>query len=411
MLTKTFSTIIKRPLRTFAKFQKFDYTDPLNFQSLLTDDELMIMETAEKFSQKVLMPGVQMHNRNETFDASIYKEMGQVGLIGCTLPDYDCMGASSVGYGLINRAIERVDSSYRSCLSVQSSLVIHPIHTFGSQAQKDKYLPDLIAGEKIGCFGLTEPDYGSNPSGMVSRAVKKGNKYILNGSKTWITSSPIADIAVVWAKDDNNDIRGFILERGMPGFTTPKIEGKMSLRASCTGMIMMDDVEVPEENILPNVKGLTGPFSCLNNARFGISWGVMGAAEDCFYRAREYMMERKMFDAPIAAYQIPQLKMANMVQEISLGMLACVHLSRLKDEGKLATEMISVMKRNNCVKALDIARNARDMLGGNGIVDEYHIIRHMVNLETVNTYEGTQDIHALIVGRGVTGHQAFTRGL
>jgi len=410
--SKTLAQTLLKQTRTFAgskPFAKFDYKDGLNFTSKLTEDEIMIMETAEGFSQEYLMPQIQMANRNETFNKDIYREMGKLGLIGCTLPDYDCSGISSVGYGLINRAIERVDSSYRSALSVQSSLVIHPIHEFGTTEQKDKYLPSLIAGDRIGCFGLTEPDAGSDPSGMKTRAKKSGNKYILNGSKTWITSSPIADVMVVWAKDDNNDIRGFILERGMKGLTTPVIEGKMSLRASTTGMIMMDDVEVPEENMFPEVKGLKGPFSCLNNARFGISWGVLGAAEFCFHQALDYCQNRKQFDAPLAAYQLPQKRFTEMQVEISLGLLACLHVSRLKDEGGLAVEMISMLKRNNCMKSLHIAREARDMLGGNGIVDEYHIIRHVMNLETVNTYEGTQDIHALIIGRGITGHQAFSR--
>lgn len=412
MRTAYLSKILRRSFASGGKqFAKFDYTDGLNLKSRLTEEEIMIMENARAFTDEILMPKVQQGFREESFDKEIYKKMGEYGLIGCTLSDYDCPGVSSVAYGLINREIERCDSGYRSTLSVQSSLVIHPIHTFGTKEQKDKYLPGLISGEKVGCFGLTEPNSGSDPASMQTRARKSGNKYILNGSKTWITSSPIADVFVVWAKDDSGDIRGFILEKGMKGLEAPKIDGKFSLRASITGMIMMDDVEVPAENMFPDVKGLKGPFSCLNNARFGISWGVLGAAEFCFHQAREYALDRKQFDAPLAAFQLVQKKFADMQTEISLGLLGAQQLGRLKDEDKVAVEMISLMKRNNCIKSQNIARECRDILGGNGIVDEYQIIRHVLNQETVNTYEGTQDIHALILGRGITGIQAFSRAL
>ncbi len=385
----------------------FNYKDPFLLEKQLSDDEKSIKDVAYNFSKKYLLPNVVSSFRNEKFDKNIMKEMGSVGLLGTTINGYGCAGVNYVSYGLIMREIERVDSGYRSCASVQSSLVMFPIYKFGSQEQKDRFLPELAKGNLIGCFGLTEPDHGSDPSGMKTKAILKGNNYILNGSKNWITNSPIADVFMVWAKDENNDIRGFILEKDMKGLTCPKIEGKFSLRASNTGMIFMEDVVVPKENMLPHVKGLKGPFSCLNNARYGISWGVLGAAEDCYLRARDYCLDRKQFNKPLAANQIIQLKLTDMLTEISLGMQASLRIGRLLDENILIPEDISIIKRNNCLKALNIARNARDMLGGNGISDEYHIIRHMLNLEAVNTYEGTQDIHGLIIGRGITILSAF----
>jgi len=390
----------------------FDWKDPLNLESQLTEEEIMIRDVAHDYCQEKLLPRVVLAARHQTFDREIVNEMGELGLLGPTIKGYGCSGTSSVAYGLIAREVERVDSAYRSTMSVQSSLVMYPIYDFGTEAQKDKYLPSLATGEKIGCFGLTEPNHGSDPAGMETKAkyVPSDKVFILNGSKNWITNSPIADVFVVWAKNEaeGGKIRGFILEKGMKGLSAPKIEGKESLKASVTGMIFMDDVVVPEENMLPKVHGLRGPFSCLNNARFGISWGVLGAAEACLDAARTYTLERKQFGRPLAANQIPQLKMANALTEITLGLHSCLQLGRLKDEGKWAPEMISILKRNNCGKALEIARNCRDMLGGNGIQDEYHIIRHVMNLEAVNTYEGTHDIHALIIGRGITGLQAFT---
>jgi glutaryl-CoA dehydrogenase len=345
--------------------------------------------------------------RNEKFDKNIVKEMGEIGLLGATINGYGCPGVNYVSYGLIAREIERIDSGYRSVFSVQSSLVMLPIYKFGSNEQKDRFLPELAKGNLIGCFGLTEPDHGSDPSGMKTTAVLKGNNYILNGSKCWITNSPIADVFIVWAKDENNDIRGFILEKHMKGLSCPKIEGKFSLRSSNTGMIYMDNVEVPKENMLPFVKGLKGPFTCLNNARYGISWGVLGAAEDCYLRARQYAKERIQFKKPIASNQLIQIKLTDMLTEISLGLQTTLRVGRLIDENLLIPENISIIKRNNCIKSLHIARNCRDILGGNGIVDDYHIIRHMLNLEAVNTYEGTQDIHGLIVGKGITELSAF----
>jgi len=387
---------------------QFDWKDPLNLESRLTDEEKMVRDTARDYCQEQLMPRILNANRHEKFDREIVNEMGELGLLGPTIQGYGCSGVSSVAYGLITREVERVDSAYRSCMSVQSSLVMHPINAYGNEEQKNRFLPRLAKGEIVGCFGLTEPNHGSDPAGMESRAKPVDGGFILNGSKNWITNSPIADVAVVWAKHEGEGrIRGFILERGMKGFSTPKIEGKFSLRASDTGMIFMQDVEVPAENMLPNISGLGGPFGCLNNARFGIAWGTMGAAEFCLDAARQYTLDRKQFGRPLANTQIIQKKMADAVTEISLGLHSCLHLGRLKDEGKLVPEMISVLKRNNCGKALDIARNCRDMLGGNGISDEYHIIRHVMNLEAVNTYEGTHDIHALIIGRGITGLQAF----
>jgi glutaryl-CoA dehydrogenase len=394
-----FRRIIKRNL--------FNYKDPFLLETQLTEDEKSIRDLAFNFSKDNLLPNVVSSFRNEKFDKNIMKQMGSVGLLGPTINGYGCAGVNYVSYGLIMREIERVDSGYRSCASVQSSLVMYPIYKFGSQEQKDKYLPKLAKGELIGCFGLTEPDHGSDPSGMKTRARFDGDNYILNGSKNWITNSPIADIFIVWAKDEHNIIRGFILEKGMTGLSAPKIEGKFSLRASNTGMIFMDNVMVPKENMIPNVKGLKGPFSCLNNARYGISWGVLGAAEDCYLRAREYTLDRKQFNKPLAANQIVQLKLTEMLSEITLGIQASLRIGRLLDENILIPENISIIKRNNCLKSLNISRNARDMLGGNGISDEYHIIRHMLNLEAVNTYEGTQDIHGLIIGRGITDLSSF----
>ena len=389
-----------KPLKnSFILRNIFTYTDPFLLEKQLTDDEKSIKDVAYKFSKDYLLPNVISSFRNETFDKNIIKEMGYAGLLGPTINGYGCAGVNYVSYGLIMREIERVDSGYRSCASVQSSLVMFPIYKFGSQEQKDKYLPELAKGNLIGCFGLTEPDHGSDPSGMKTRAIFKDGNYILNGSKNWITNSPIADIFIIWAKDDKNDIRGFILEKNMNGLSCPKIEGKFSLRTSNTGMIFMDNVIVPKENMIPNVKGLKGPFSCLNNARYGISWGVLGAAEDCYLRAREYCLDRKQFNRPLAANQIIQLKLTEMLTEIAIGTQASLRIGRLLDENILIPENISIIKRNNCLKSLTIARLSRDMLGGNGISDEYHIIRHMLNLEAVNTYEGTQDIHALIIGK------------
>lgn len=398
------------PIKKYNKIVSrniFNYKDPFLLEKQLTDDEKSIKNLASNFSKDILLPNVVSSFRNEKFDKNIMKELGNVGLLGPTINGYGCAGVNYVSYGLIMREIERVDSGYRSCASVQSSLVMFPIYKFGSQEQKDRFLPDLAKGNLIGCFGLTEPDHGSDPSGMITKAVLKGDHYILNGSKNWITNSPIADIFIIWAKDENNDIRGFILEKNMKGLSCPKIEGKFSLRASNTGMIFMDNVVVPKENMIPNVKGLKGPFSCLNNARYGISWGVIGAAEDCYLRAREYCLDRKQFNKPLASNQIIQMKLTDMLTEITLGIQASLRIGRLLDENILIPEDISIIKRNNCLKSLNIARNARDMLGGNGISDEYHIIRHMLNLEAVNTYEGTQDIHGLIIGRGITNLSAF----
>ncbi len=385
----------------------FDWQDPLLLDELLTDEERMVRDAAQDFAQTRLLPGIIEANRHEKFDPEIMKEMGRLGLLGAYLDGYGCSGVSQVAYGLIAREMERVDSGYRSALSVQSSLVMYPIYTFGSEEQKQKYLPDLASGEKIGCFGLTEPDGGSDPSAMRTGAKKVQGGYILNGSKQWITNSPVADVMVVWAREQDGDIRGFILEKGMKGLSAPKIEGKFSLRASVTGGIMMDDVMVPDENVMPLSKGLKSPMMCLNSARFGISWGVLGAAEACWHQARDYVMDRNVFGKPLAAQQLIQKKLADMQTEITLGLHAAYRLGRLKDEDRAAPEMISLMKRNNCGKALDIARTARDMLGGNGISDEYHVIRHVMNLEAVNTYEGTHDIHSLILGKSQTGENAF----
>ncbi len=386
----------------------FVWDDPFLLEDQLTEEERMIRDTARDYAQERLMPRVLMANREETFDREIMNEMGALGLLGSTLPaKYGCSGVNYVSYGLMAREVERVDSGYRSAMSVQSSLVMHPIHAYGTDAQRDKYLPKLASGEWVGCFGLTEPDHGSDPGSMATRAKKVDGGYLLNGAKMWITNSPIADLAVVWAKLDDV-IRGFVVERNFAGFSTPKIEGKMSLRASVTGQIVLEDVFVPEDNLLPNAKGLAGPFGCLNRARYGIAWGAMGAAEFCWHAARTYTLDRRQFGRPLAANQLIQKKLADMQTEISLGLQGCVRMGRLLDEHRLPVELISLMKRNNCGKALDVARTARDMHGGNGIADEFHVIRHVMNLETVNTYEGTHDIHALILGRAQTGLQAFT---
>jgi len=387
----------------------FNWEDPLNLESMLSDEERMIRDSAKAFAADKLMPRVKMAFRDEKFDRDIMKELGEMGFLGMmTAEDYGGAGLNYVAYGLAAREIERVDSGYRSAMSVQNSLVMHPIEEWGSDEQKKKYLPKLATAELIGCFGLTEPDAGSDPGGMTTRAKKTATGFVLTGAKMWITNSPIADIAIVWAKDDAGDIRGFIVERGMKGFSTPEIKGKVSLRASITGEIVLDNVEVPESAILPKAKGLSGPFSCLNKARFGIAWGVMGAAEDCWYRARQYTLDRKMFGKPLAATQLIQMKLAQMQTDITLGLHSCLSLGRGLERGTVSPIAISLMKRNNCLKALDVARAARDMHGGNGISDEYHVIRHMVNLETVNTYEGTADVHALILGRAQTGLQAFS---
>uniref|UniRef100_A0A1A8MAN2 Glutaryl-CoA dehydrogenase, mitochondrial n=2 Tax=Nothobranchius pienaari TaxID=704102 RepID=A0A1A8MAN2_9TELE len=389
---------------------QFDWRDALDLEGQLTEEEVMIRDSFRTYCQEKLMPRILMANRNEVFHRDIVSEMGALGILGPTIKGYGCAGTSYVAYGLIAREVERVDSGYRSVMSVQSSLVMHPINAYGSEEQKQKYLPKLARGEILGCFGLTEPNHGSDPSSMETRARfnPSSRTYSITGSKTWITNSPVADMAVVWARCDDGKIRGFILERGMKGLSTPKIEGKFSLRASATGMILMDDVEVPEENLLLKAVGLGGPFGCLNNARYGIAWGALGAAEFCFHAARQYTLDRIQFGVPLARNQLMQKKMADMLTEISIGLQSCLQLGRLIDEKKAAPEMISMLKRNSCGKALDIARQARDMLGGNGIADEYHVIRHVMNLEAVNTYEGTHDIHALILGRAITGLQAFT---
>jgi len=390
------------------KYGAFQWDDPLLLESQLTDEERAIRDTARTYCQQKLMPRILMANRKEEFDRNIITELGELGLLGPTLPEkYGCAATSYVVYGLVAREAERVDSCYRSAMSVQSSLVMHPIYAYGTEAQRMKYLPKLATGEWVGCFGLTEPDHGSDPGSMVTRAKSVDGGFRMTGAKMWITNSPIADVFVVWAKTDDGVIRGFVLERGMKGLSAPRIEGKLSLRASITGEIVMDGVVVPEENLLPNVSGLKGPFGCLNRARYGIAWGAMGAAEDCWHRARSYTLERKQFGRPLAATQLVQKKLADMQTEIALGLQGALRVGRLLDEGKVAPEMISIVKRNNCGKALDVARSARDMHGGNGIQIEYHVMRHAANLETVNTYEGTHDVHALILGRAQTGLQAF----
>ena len=387
----------------------FKWEDALLLDDQLTDEERMVRDQAHAYCQEKLMPRVLHANRDEVFHREIMNEMGALGLLGATIDGYGCAGVNYVSYGLVAREVERVDSGYRSAMSVQSSLVMHPIYAYGNEEQRNKWLPKLATGELVGCFGLTEPGAGSDPSSMITRATKTDGGYIVHGAKMWITNSPIADVFIVWAKDtsDNDAIRGFVLEKGMKGLSAPKIDGKFSLRASVTGEIVMDQVFVPDANLLPNVKGLKGPFGCLNKARYGISWGALGAAEFCWMQARQYTMDRMMFGKPLAQTQLIQKKLADMQTEISLGLQASLRVGRLMDEGRAAPEMISLVKRNNCGKSLDIARVARDMHGGNGVADEYHVIRHMMNLEAVNTYEGTHDVHALILGRAQTGLNAF----
>nr|CCA14983.1 unnamed protein product [Albugo laibachii Nc14] len=393
--------------RSFASRAFFQWDDPLQLSGQLSEEELLIQNSANEFCRSKLLPRIVESNREGIFDKSIMREFGRQGFLGPTIDGYGCAGVGYVSYGLIANAVERVDSAYRSAMSVQSSLVMHPIHQFGSEQQKKKYLPKLATGELIGCFGLTEPNHGSDPGSMETRARAKGDSFILNGSKNWITNAPIADVLLIWAKDDQGDIRGFILEKDLPGLATTYIDGKATLMASATGMIFMEDVQVPKDCMLQNVKGLKGPFSCLNNARYGISWGALGAADACYEVARSYTLNRKQFGVPLAANQLIQKKLADMSTEISIGLQSCLRVGRLLDEKRCPVELISMVKRNSCGKALDIARAARDMLGGNGLSDEYHVIRHLVNLEAVNTYEGTHDIHALILGRAITGIAAF----
>jgi len=396
------------PERVHTTKPQFQWDDPLLLEAQLSQEERMVRDTAHAYAQEKLMPRIKEAFRHEITDPMIFREMGELGFLGATLPpEFGGAGLNYVCYGLVAREVERVDSGYRSMMSVQSSLVIFPIYSYGSAAQRQKYLPKLARGEWIGCFGLTEPNHGSDPGSMVTRARSVPGGYKVSGAKTWISNSPIADVFVVWAKDDDGRIRGFILEKEMKGLSAPKIEGKFSLRASTTGEIVMDDVFVPEENMLPNVHGLKGPFGCLNSARYGIAWGALGAAEFCWHAARQYTMDRHQFGRPLAANQLIQKKLADMMTEITLGLQACLRLGRMKDEGVAAPEITSILKRNSCGKALDIARVARDMHGGNGIVDEFHVIRHVLNLETVNTYEGTHDVHALILGRAQTGISAF----
>lgn len=387
---------------------QFRWDDPLLLDEQLTDEERLVRDSTRAYCQEKLLPRIVDANRHERFDREILNEMGALGLLGATLDGYGCAGVNHVCYGLIAREVERVDSGYRSAMSVQSSLVMYPIHAYGTEMQRQKYLPQLATGERVGCFGLTEPNHGSDPGSMQTRARKIADGYVLHGSKMWITNAPIADLFVVWAKDDDGDIRGFLLEKGMKGLSAPKIEGKFSLRASVTGEIVMDDVFVPDENLLPNVKGLKGPFGCLNKARYGIAWGALGAAEACWHAARQYTLDRQQFGRPLAANQLIQWKLANMQTEIALGLEAVLRVGRLTDAGRASAEMVSLIKRNSCGKALEIARTARDMHGANGIADEFHVIRHLMNLEAVNTYEGTHDIHALILGRAQTGIPAFS---
>ena len=388
-------------------WQSINWKDPFLLEQQLSDDQRMVRDTAHQFAQEKLLPRVREAFRNEETDPSIFQEMGSVGLLGSTIQGYDCPGVDYMSYGLIAREVERVDSGYRSMMSVQSSLVMYPIYAFGSEEQKEKYLPGLAKGEKIGCFGLTEPDYGSDAGGLITRAKSVDGGYSLSGAKMWISNSPIADVFVVWAKNDEGKIKGFILEKGMEGLSAPKIEGKLALRASVTGQIVMEDVFVEESQMLPNIEGLKGPFSCLNNARYGIAWGALGAAETCWHTARDYVMDRKQFDKPLGSNQIIQLKLADMQTDISIGLQGCYRAGQLMDDHNISPELISLIKRNSTGKALEIARKSRDMLGGNGISDEYPIMRHMVNLEVVNTYEGTHDIHALILGRTQTDIPAF----
>jgi glutaryl-CoA dehydrogenase len=391
-----------------SKRASFNWQDPLNLDSMLSEEERMIRDSAHQYCQEKLMPRILEANRHERFDREIMNELGELGLLGATLPEeYGCANVNHVVYGLIAREVERVDSGYRSAMSVQSSLVMHPIHAYGSEQQRLKYLPKLATGEWVGCFGLTEPNSGSDPASMSTKAVAENGGYRVTGAKMWITNSPIADVFVVWGKLEGV-IRGFILEKGMPGLSAPKIEGKFSLRASITGEIVMDNVWVPEANLLPNVSGLKGPFGCLNKARYGIAWGSLGAAEFCWHAARQYCLDREQFGRPLAATQLIQKKLADMQTEITVGLMACIQAGRLMDNNQLAPEAISLIKRNSCGKSLDIARAARDMHGGNGVSDEYHVIRHVMNLEAVNTYEGTHDVHALILGRAQTGIQAFS---
>ena len=385
----------------------FQWDDPFLLEDQLTEDERMVRDSARAYCQEKLLPRVTEAHRHEKFDRAVFNEMGTLGFLGSTIEGYGCAGVNHVSYGLIAREVERVDSGYRSGMSVQSSLVMHPIHAYGTEEQRKRWLPRLATGELLGCFGLTEPNYGSDAGGMITRAKKVPGGYLLNGAKRWISNSPYADLFVVWAKDDANEIRGFVLEKGMKGLSAPKIEGKFSLRTSPTGEIVMADVRVPEENLLPNVKGLKGPFGCLNKARYGIAWGALGAAEFCWHAARQYTLDRKAFGKPLAANQLIQLKLANMMTEITLGLQSVLRVGRLMDEGRATPEMVSLIKRNSCGKSLDIARLARDMHGGNGVADEFHVIRHVLNLEAVNTYEGTHDIHALILGRAQTGLSAF----
>ncbi|MDB9805135.1 acyl-CoA dehydrogenase [Porticoccaceae bacterium] len=388
-------------------WQRLIWQDPFLLEQQLSDEQRMVRDSTRQYAQEQLQPKVRDAFQKETSDPGIFRQMGEMGLLGLTIEGYGCEGMDYISYGLVAREIERVDSGYRSMISVQSSLVMYPIYAFGSETQREKYLPKLASGEFIGCFGLTEPDYGSDPGGMVTRARSTDGGYLLNGAKTWISNSPFADIFVVWAKTDDDQIRGFILEKGMTGLSAPKIEGKLSLRVSTTGQIVMQDVFVAEEQLLPNVKGLKGPFSCLNNARYGIAWGSLGAAESCWHAARTYTMERKQFNRPLAATQLIQLKLADMQTEISLALQGCLRAGQLMNDSNISPELISLIKRNSCGKSLEIARKARDMLGGNGISNEYPVMRHMMNLETVNTYEGTHDIHGLILGRGQTGIAAF----
>jgi glutaryl-CoA dehydrogenase len=390
-----------------TRWSKLNWEDPFELDSQLSDEQRMVRDSARQYAQGQLLPRVKEAFRHEETDPAIFREMGEMGLLGSTIDGYGCPGVDYVCYGLVAREVERVDSGYRSMLSVQSSLVMYPIYAYGSDAQKEKYLPKLATGEWIGCFGLTEPDHGSDPGGMVTRARSVDGGYALTGAKMWISNSPIADVFIVWAKTDDDVIRGFILEKGMKGLSAPKIEGKLALRASITGEIVMEDVFVPEENLLPNVHGLKGPFGCLNNARYGIAWGTLGAAETCWHSARQYTLDRQQFGRPLAATQLIQLKLADMQTEIALGLQACLRAGQMLSAGEISPDLISLIKRNSCGKALDIARNARDMLGGNGISDEYPIMRHMMNLEVVNTYEGTHDIHALILGRSQTDIPAF----
>ena len=390
-----------------SNWQSLNWKDPFLLDQQLNDDQRMVRDTAHQYAQEKLLPRVREAFKNEETDPSIFKEMGNLGLLGSTIQGYDCPGVDYMSYGLVAREIEKVDSGYRSMMSVQSSLVMYPIYAFGTEAQREKYLPKLASGEWVGCFGLTEPDYGSDAGGLISKAKSVEGGYLLSGAKMWISNSPIADVFVVWAKNDEGIIKGFILEKGMEGLSAPKIEGKLALRASITGQIVMEDVFVSEEQILPEVEGLKGPFSCLNNARYGIAWGALGAAETCWLTARDYVMDRKQFDKPLGANQLIQLKLADMQTDIALGLQGCFRAGQLMDQEKIAPELISLIKRNSTGKALDIARQSRDMLGANGISDEYPIMRHMVNLEVVNTYEGTNDIHALILGRAQTGIASF----